>query len=510
MKSETVVSLEAVRKEIGKRFPVDSKVVLCHGVFDLLHPGHIEHLREAKSFGDVLVVSVTSDRFVNKGPGRPYFSEKDRALMLSSLELVDLVTISDFKDALAVLEQVKPNVYAKGPDYNDVSSDITGKIVEERSLCEANGGSMVFTSGPTMSSSSLRNEMIIGESDDFGKWLPTFRASVSEANIEGLFSSLRGLKVLVVGEAIIDEYVMCEALGKSSKDPVLAFKIGTRELQLGGAFAVANHAAGLGAQVTLVTRVGNETEVSTLIQKDMDPTVSVKLLKSNTDPSIVKTRYVDELTKSKVFETYQIGEMVASETDDNALAGALEPLLDSVDVILVADYGHGLISQRHLELLAKTRALKAVNTQSNAGNRGFNSISRYGAIDIVCLNGSEVGLELKQRHVPLGELVGELAIRTSAKFVAVTHGAKGVVYLDSRGAEPTAQDVPAFSTRVTDRVGAGDALFVAASLSWAAGNSGLISAVVGNLAGAASLAGLGNKVTLDSISLQKHMSALLK
>jgi sugar/nucleoside kinase (ribokinase family) len=110
----------------------------------------------------------------------------------------------------------------------------------------------------------------------------------------------------------------------------------------------------------------------------------------------------------------------------------------------------------------------------------------------------------------LGELVGELAIRTSAKFVAVTHGAKGVVYVDSREAEPAAQNVPAFSTRVTDRVGAGDALFVAASLSWVAGNSGLISAVVGNLAGAASLAGLGNKITLDRISLQKHMSALLK
>jgi rfaE bifunctional protein nucleotidyltransferase chain/domain len=510
MEVDKVIPLESLASVVLKQIPKDFKVVLCHGVFDLLHPGHIQHLREAKSNGDFLVVTVTSDRYVNKGPGRPYFKAEDRALMLASLQIVDLVSISDFPDALAAIDAVKPDVYAKGPDYSSEDDDITGKISIEKSRCESHGGKIVYTAGPTMSSSSLRNEMIMNDSGEFSEWLPLFRRSCDQNDVSDLFSSMANLRVLVLGEGIIDEYVMAEALGKSSKDPVLAFKTGERERQLGGSFAVAKHAVGLGAQVTLVTRIGLEQEFAELIQENLPTDISLKLLKSKTDPTLVKTRYVDELTKSKVFETYQIGELVATDEDDDELASVLESLVDDVDLILVADYGHGLISQKHLEIVSNSTAVKAVNTQSNAGNRGFNSISRYGSVDIVCLNGSEVGLELKKRHVPLEVLVEELAHRTKAKFAAVTNGVKGVVYLDSRDSSGATQSVPAFSTKVTDRVGAGDALFVASALSWTAGNSGLLSAVLGNLAGAASLAGLGNQVTIDRISLQKHMSALLK
>jgi len=510
MNTEKIVQLGDIPKEIKRRFPKDAEIVLCHGVFDLLHPGHVYHLQGAKAAGDYLVVTVTSDQYVNKGPGRPYFSAENRALLLSNLEMVDLVAVSDFPDALEALKFVKPDVYAKGPDYADANQDLTGKIDKERKLCESLGGRIVFTDGPTMSSSALRNEMIMGDSGDFSEWLPRFRSAVTEEDISRLFESIKGLKVLVIGEAIIDEYIMSEALGKSSKDPVLAFKTGDRERQLGGAFAVAKHAQGLGANVTLVTRMGQENELIELAKAGLPKAVSLKLLQSRTDPTIVKTRFVDELTKSKVFETYQIGESLASKDDDEELAAALSSIVDSFDLILVADYGHGLISQRHLDILSKTSVPKAVNTQSNAGNRGFNSISRYGSVDFVCLNGSEVGLELKRRHVALEVLVAELAHKVSAKFAAVTNGAKGVVFVDSRDGGEGAQNSPAFSARVTDRVGAGDALFVATALSWAAGNSGLISAVLGNLAGAASLAGLGNQVTIEHVALQKHMSALLK
>lgn len=509
MKSEKVVPLSSIPMEVKRRFPEGSQITLCHGVFDLLHPGHIQHLKEAKSAGDFLIVTVTSDRYVNKGPGRPYLSAESRALLLSSLEVVDLVSISDFPDALEALNLVKPNIYAKGPDYLDSNQDLTGKIDKERELCAALGGHLMFTSGPTMSSSSLLNEMIMNDSGDFNAWLPLFRSKVSDEDISKLFESIKDLRVLVVGEGIIDEYIMSEALGKSSKDPVLAFKTGARERQLGGAFAVAKHAQGLGAKVTLITRIGKEQEFLELVKNEIPKSISLQLLQSETDPTIVKTRYVDELTKSKVFETYQIGETVATQDDDEQLSVALRSIVDSVDLILVADYGHGLISKQHLKIFSKASAPKAVNTQSNAGNRGFNSISRYGSVDFVCLNGSEVGLELKQRNVPLEVLVAELTQRTSAQFAAVTRGAKGVVFFDTRDGEG-AQNAPAFSTRITDRVGAGDALFVATALSWAAGNSGLISAALGNLAGAASLAGLGNQVTLDQISIQKHMSGLLK
>ena len=103
-------------------------VVLCHGVFDLLHMGHVRHLQQAKSRGDVLIVTITADAFVNKGPGKPAFSEHLRAEMLSALSCVDWVGVNNAPDATRVLDAVKPAVYAKGADYVDAGADVTGKI----------------------------------------------------------------------------------------------------------------------------------------------------------------------------------------------------------------------------------------------------------------------------------------------------------------------------------------------------------------------------------------------
>ena len=90
---------------------------MCHGVFDLLHVGHIKHFREAKTFGDVLVVSITPDEFVNKGPGRPVFNYNLRAEVISSLECVDAVIVNDHQLPTKLIEIIKPDIYFKGPDY---------------------------------------------------------------------------------------------------------------------------------------------------------------------------------------------------------------------------------------------------------------------------------------------------------------------------------------------------------------------------------------------------------
>jgi len=107
--------------------------VLAHGVFDLLHVGHIRHLREAKALGDVLVVTLTEDSRVNKGPGRPAFTETLRAEALAALEAVDFVAISRHATAVPVIATIKPNVYVKGPDYKDAARDITGALPKKKS-----------------------------------------------------------------------------------------------------------------------------------------------------------------------------------------------------------------------------------------------------------------------------------------------------------------------------------------------------------------------------------------
>ena len=133
---------------------------MAHGVFDLLHMGHVRHLNEAKAHGDVLITTITADAFVNKGPGKPVFSEHLRAEMLSALSVVDFVAINRAPDAEALLEAIRPDTYVKGADYRDEDADVTGKISRERQAVETHGGNLIFTDDITFSSSELLNRYL--------------------------------------------------------------------------------------------------------------------------------------------------------------------------------------------------------------------------------------------------------------------------------------------------------------------------------------------------------------
>ena len=115
-------------------------VAMCHGVFDLLHVGHIRHIETARKQADMLMVTVTADEFVNKGPGRPIFPELLRAEMLASLAMVDFVAINYAPSAEPAIEQIRPNVYFKGSEYEDPAEDVTGKIETEQAAVERHGG----------------------------------------------------------------------------------------------------------------------------------------------------------------------------------------------------------------------------------------------------------------------------------------------------------------------------------------------------------------------------------
>ena len=134
------------------------KVVLCHGTFDLIHSGHIRYLKSASNEGDVLFVTVTADEFINKGPGRPVFSEVLRAENLGYLDFVDFVAVNNEATAVNVIAEIKPHAYVKGPDYKKMEDDITGKIYDEKNEVEVHGGKIVFTDDVTFSSTSLLNE----------------------------------------------------------------------------------------------------------------------------------------------------------------------------------------------------------------------------------------------------------------------------------------------------------------------------------------------------------------
>ena len=134
------------------------RVVLCHGTFDLMHTGHIRYLQRAKQEGDVLLVTVTGDAYVNKGPGRPVFNEQLRAENLAALACVDFVAINHAVTAVEALHDIQPGIYAKGSDYRSHGDDVTGNIAREQEAVEAHGGHIFYTDEITFSSSNLLNE----------------------------------------------------------------------------------------------------------------------------------------------------------------------------------------------------------------------------------------------------------------------------------------------------------------------------------------------------------------
>jgi rfaE bifunctional protein nucleotidyltransferase chain/domain len=436
--SDIIIILDKIRVH-------DKVIVQCHGVFDLLHPGHLLHLEEAKKLGDILVVTVTPDRFVNKGPGRPIYSQEQRALMLKALEVVDLVAITESPIAREAILAIKPNIYVKGPDYANENKDITGNISIEESTVASIGGKICFTSAPSMSSSQLINAHVTKEKPETSTWLKNFRLKYSEKEILDWIKKVSTLNVLVVGEAIIDEYLICEALGKSSKDPVLVFRELKLEQQIGGSLAIANHCAGLGASVISLFRIGMNEDDERLILANLNSSIKPVILKTKYEPTIKKRRYIDELTEARVFETYIMNDVGSSSDDESSLIAELDHILPNVDLVVVADYGHGLVTEKVINKLIETNVSLAVNTQSNAGNRGFNTISKYSKVDYISLNGSELGLELRRKHVSMDALVSKLRIQSGAKRVMVTEGSKGLSICDE---DNEVEHIPAFAQQI--------------------------------------------------------------
>jgi len=213
-----VVDLETLGDTVAALKLDGKRIVLAHGVFDLLHVGHIRHLREAKDLGDILVVTLTEDSRVNKGPGRPAFTESLRAEALAALEAVDYVAISRYATAVPVIGKVKPDVYVKGPDYKDAARDITGGITEEEAAVEAGGGRLHITEDVAFSSSTLINKYFPSYGSHVQEYLAEFKARYSASDVIAALDKLRAMNVVVVGEAILDEYIYCDQMGKSAKD----------------------------------------------------------------------------------------------------------------------------------------------------------------------------------------------------------------------------------------------------------------------------------------------------
>ena len=468
----------------------------------------MRHLQAARSYGDVLVVTITADNFINKGPGRPVFPEALRAEMLASLMIVDYIGIVAGPDALPAINAIRPNVYVKGQDYRNPEGDITGRIVAEREAVEEHGGRLVFTEEITYSSTELINQHLNIFDPHVREHLDSLRQNGVAQRITEALNRISTLRVLIVGEAIVDEYRYVLPMGKAPKENIIATRMQDREIFMGGVVATANNAAGFCESVEVLTITGERDSYEQSMRDALHPNVSMRCVTRRGAPTIHKCRYVDPALVRKLFEVYQIDDTPLAAREERRLCDMFRDLVSHVDVVIVNDFGHGMIGDALLHTICEHSPFLAINAQTNSANMGFNLISRYPRADFICIDALEARLASESRTGELTQIINQdLPELIDCDRFMVTNGRYGSLTYERGG---LVRSIPAFTSRVIDTMGAGDAVLSVAAPLVAVGLPIDLVGFVGNVVGAQKVEIVGHRRSIERVSVLKALSALLR
>ena len=513
MTDEKIISKEEFLKRRQAFRDEGKKVVLCHGVFDLLHYGHIEHLEEAKKQGDILVVSVTAAQYVNKGPGRPYFDDRQRMSFLASLSIVDYVLLSEAVTVQEIVSFVQPDIYAKGQEYARAADDVTGNIGPEQRAVEQYGGKIYFTQGEVHSSTKLLNNFFAALPENVKEMAFSLRKKYGTADV---FSEIRRrvedfsrCKILVVGDIIVDAYVFCNVQGVTMKDATLSAFCDGEENYAGGSLAIARHLANFSPNVTLLSMMGTEYGIQDFIEEKMTG-VRLELLRDENFVTPVKRRYLKQNSVrqeyTKLFSVnYLLKRGQRKRFDYSAFHQKLRDMAGNYDLVVVCDYGHGLLDEEALRILEEKAKFLAVNCQTNSANYGTNLITKYRRADCFVVDERELRLAFGQALTSRHRLLRELSEKLRAKMSWATIGADGAL---GRAAEDEVR-IPALLLHVKDTIGAGDAFYSLAALAAATKMPLDMATLLANTAGALKTNIVGNKEAVKKIDLLKFLSTIL-
>jgi rfaE bifunctional protein nucleotidyltransferase chain/domain len=460
MPNTKIISLEELAVVIGKLKKQGKTVAHCHGCFDLLHLGHIKHFEAAKKAADIVVVTITPDRFVNKGPGRPVFNENLRMEAIAALQAVDYVALNKWETAIETIKILKPTFYVKGQDYKDREKDLTANIYLEEDAVKSVGGEIYFTEEMMFSSSSLINAHFSPFNEKVQDYINDLKKKFSFDKVLSYIEDLKKLKVLVIGDTIIDEYHYCRPLGKSSKSPTISSMFLNGEAYAGGVLAVANHLEQYAGNVELITVLGKQNTQLEIIENNLSKGIDRKFFYRNDSPTNTKRRYLDTFLNNKLFEVTFMNDTFIEEKLENEIIAHLKTRVKDCDFILVTDFGHGFISAGIQKYLESTGKFISVNAQTNSNNYGFNYITKYKNTSYISIDEKELRLPFGDNYGKIHNLIEKLNEITSSKDIVITLGQEGSIYYQN-GDYYTA---PAFTSSVKDSVGAGDALLAITSM----------------------------------------------
>ena len=499
-----IKNLKKLRNKFTKK-----KIILCHGVFDLLHIGHISYFKSAKKYGNILVVSVTDDKFVNKGPGRPAFSINNRLKFLQEIECIDYLYASNNLTAEKIIKNLKPNFYCKGSDYSEYKKKNDQNLNKEINALKKIKGKFKIINEISFSSSRFINENNLQNfNQDCRNYISLVRKKFHLNQIIQNFYKIKKKRVLIIGETIIDKYITTETIGKSGKESMLVLKPKKEIKFLGGAAYIANLCSSFIKDIKIISFLGKENTEKKFVLRNLNKNIKHNFLLKKNSPTITKLRYLDDYKKNKIIGIYNLNDDLISQSEEKRFYNLLKKNIGKFDIIIVGDYGHGIMTKKIIKLISKNNHKVFLNTQLNSFNRGYHTVFKYKKIETLVINEGELRYELRNKHSDVVELAKILFKKISVKNIIVTRGIYGSILINKK--KNLVIFCPAFDQDIIDTVGAGDTFFALCSLAIGSKVDPKISMMMGAISAGFAIEKIGNKFYYDFQTLKKHLTHIFK
>ena len=497
-----------IRDKLNKE---NKTIVHCHGVFDLIHAGHIVHLNDAKNQGDILVVTITAQKYVQKGPGRPFFNDELRLMTLSAIDVVDYVILSDAITAISIIDIIKPDIYVKGQEYEISEDDLTANIDKETERVLFHGGKIYYTKGQVFSSTKLLNTAFNALPKAVVEQSIRINQFYKMSDIKDIIESFSELKILVMGDIIMDEYIFCSPQGSTSKAQAFSTRYIKSEMYLGGTAAIANHLSSFSKNVTLCSVIGSEASIHSNILNGLGKLMFLDLILNEDYKTVIKKKYVQKNGQreeySKVFSVNNIQtEKEIMNIDMTSYHTRIAEIIDSFDMVVLCDFGHGIIDDQIIKIVQQKSKYLALNCQTNSSNYGANVITKYDHADAFTLDEREIMLAFNDAKTDQNILLHNLKQKLDAKYGWLTIGSRGALGIDPAN---NIEHSTALTLHAIDTVGAGDAFFALVALCAFKNVPIDIATLIGNTAGAIAANTLGNSEAVSKAKVLKYISTVL-
>lgn len=475
--SNKIRTVESITSVIGS-FPRKKKVIMCHGTFDIVHPGHIRHLIYAKKKADILIVSLTCDKFITKDNYRPFIPENLRAINLAALEVVDYVIIDRNSVPIKNIKKIKPDFFAKGFEYN--KNNISQKTKDEITALEEYGGKIIFTPGDIIFSSS---SIITKSPPDIKLDKLLFLMNSQKVSFQDLIEVIKkfkNLKVHVVGDTIIDAITECSMIGGMTKTPTMSFRVENEEKFIGGAAIVAKHLKKAGANTTLTTICGND-KLSHYLYSDLKKNkIKTNLINDNTRPTTEKNAII--CNNYRIIKLDRVDNREISSDIIKSVSNLIKKT--NTKAIIFSDFRHGIFTKNTIPFFIKSINKSVYKVADSQVASRWGNITDFKNFDLITPNEKEARFSLGDQDTVLRPLGLELYKKAKCKMLILKCGERGIITYQSKNMNNfrSFYSLDSFANNIVDPVGAGDALLAYATLSKLVSKKNIIASLIGNLA----------------------------